>query len=889
MNKDDSLAQPADEGNQELRLPEEIKLPQDIEPQQAEPQTQEQGEPSQEKELPPEEIKPEDLIKSLNVAISHCSMYPPQHPLVKEVLSYLHQLYNKFLKDRDEDSLNFGMVENKLLLQKEILDDTNPLVSRFSAYFKRLGIDSLTLLPEITPEELGVLSRIMGMRQDAIEAKGGIEKLLERQACPHIKLERFRYERLGDGQTIVSTEEGQEAITVPRGQRVRAGTGQEAQARVEQKKARKESFYKIITRYLKGEVEDLSLEADEEELLKEITKNPRRSVTLIVQVGREIKNLQLAMERFGDWLVRLAAEKGASLKQDLSELLSSLGKMLQEELLGPGATQDSIQVADSLGVVVSRYSDKIKLQMIMSKYSSLKRKSPAAVEKMVCRFIKTRQEKERLLPQLTRRLRESGLKDDKLDELLGRIEKKPFKEEQVTISRSELRRLYELEERLKVARDQLQRPSRGTTPALASSQARVTEEKREPAPPGKSSASEDELRRLREKVASFESLLAQKIEEATAPLKRSNEEISLDLERLNTIVRRVAAGIIIVDNQDRVLSMNRAAEELLGLSREEVIGRHILENIKEEHLVALARRQSLKEDRVVSGVELSSPDERTRETLRASSAAVEDEDGKTVGMVFVLTDIAKQKELERLKESFISRVSANIRDPIVGLQDSLALVLNRTAGELNPEQQRLLEMVRENAERLDYALQELVDIAAIEAEGLKLKPTLFDARGLVQEVISGFERWAKEKNIYLKAELPAGPIQVYAHSERVASVLSNLIANAIRATGQGGVTVTLGPQWDDQGRPSGLVLFSVEDTGRGIPSSELDKVFQPFIQLGPGAPAEGRLGLGLAIAKETIQAQGGKIWVESTWGKGSKFSFALPGPEKASSAGLKGD
>ncbi|MBU1007297.1 MAG: cell wall metabolism sensor histidine kinase WalK [Candidatus Omnitrophica bacterium] len=815
----------------------------------------------------------EDLIKTLNLAIVQYVMYPHGHALTQSALGAAYGSLKEALKNKKE--LIFGVVENRLLVEDTVLDEANPLVSKFFGNFKRLKIDSLSFCESIAKEELDSLISVMAMREDAIEGGGGVKKILSSDLTPNIKLENVRYERLSESETIVSIGEGERMVRVAEGERLVT----EKSGGAEEPKEQKQSFYKTMLLYLKGEIKDVGSKVDEKKLLDELGRSPKRTVTLLLEVGKEIRNLQLVVERMGDWLMDLVRREGSSLKKDLSQTMAFFGKKLQEELLSSGKTTESLKTSEALGTIVSQYVDRIKIDMITAKFKTSKKKSPKDLEKIMRKVVKTKEERDRILPKISSRIKDSGvLSDAEFNKALKNIKEIPLEGKKVEVPEAELKRLYEIEKQArkrKASHDVF--ADKNETDGKTSSGISGHGRGKAIANPNEVVISRQELDNLRKEPNNAEGEITSRVGAATKHLTEHNKELSADLERQSALLHEFSSGIIVVDREDRVILMNRAAEELLGIPKEKMAGHHILDQLKDEHLLALTRKKRTSSDSSIKQVELSTPNVQTRDTIKASTAVVEDEDGKTIGMLFVLTDVTKQRELEEAKESFLSRISSYLRDPVTSIRDNLIVLLSQTAGDLNEEQKRLVLMAKDNSESLAHSINELLTASEIRKKKVKLDLVKFDVSELIEGCLEEFQKFAEKKKVYLKKELPKDILEVRADREKVALVLNNLIANGLKAVSKGGeVTIGAGPYLDEQQKKTDFILVYVEDTGSGIPASEIDKVFEEFAHTGISDGKFSGLGLGLSYAKEIIGMHKGKIWAETKWGRGSKFNLILP-------------
>jgi signal transduction histidine kinase len=274
-------------------------------------------------------------------------------------------------------------------------------------------------------------------------------------------------------------------------------------------------------------------------------------------------------------------------------------------------------------------------------------------------------------------------------------------------------------------------------------------------------------------------------------------------------------------------------------------------------------------------IELVSQDESTKRVLRTSSAVVENQEGQTVGMVTVLNDITRQKEIEKLKSDFVALVSHELRTPLVVIQHSLTILTNELNEKLNSEQGQIFNNAQNNILRLRNLINDLLDIASIEAGKLKLKLELLDINEIAQSAVEFLGKWAKAKNITLEAQTLPSSIKLMLDKDRIIQVITNLVGNAIKFTPEGGkISVVLSERTPDEKFKYEAVEVSIIDNGPGIEKKDFERIFNKFEQTSLTKP--GGTGLGLTIAKEIVLLHKGNIWVESELGRGSKFSFLLP-------------
>lgn len=383
--------------------------------------------------------------------------------------------------------------------------------------------------------------------------------------------------------------------------------------------------------------------------------------------------------------------------------------------------------------------------------------------------------------------------------------------------------------------------------------------------------------RLEEKVAEattglktqYESIVAEKDREREiAHLKYKN--VLAEKNQTEAIVQSLAEGVVVVNGRGEVMMMNAAAEKLLGVEKGKKVGRPLKENLKGDELVSLVGEAGKGSEKLI---ELDSTQLETRKVIRASSAVVENENGQTIGMVSVLTDITKQKELDQLKSQFVSTVTHELRTPVVAMQKALTVVLDKTAGPLTEDQLKFLDIANRNLNRLGFLITDLLDFSKLEAGKMNMEFTDASVARVITETCDALSTWIHSKQIVLERGIADNLPDVRMDPQRITQVLSNLLSNALKFTPPSG-RVSVGAKLAEGGR---MVEVSVDDTGPGISKKDLEKVFERFLQLGERRSSDvSGTGLGLSIAREIVELHGGKIWAQSQEGKGATFIFTLP-------------
>jgi PAS domain S-box-containing protein len=254
--------------------------------------------------------------------------------------------------------------------------------------------------------------------------------------------------------------------------------------------------------------------------------------------------------------------------------------------------------------------------------------------------------------------------------------------------------------------------------------------------------------------------------------------------------------------------------------------------------------------------------------FQPEATAITDRNGHLTGVILIMKDVTEQRHLDEMKRGLISTVSHELKTPLTSVRMAIHLLLEEKVGVLTEKQTELLLAAREDSDRLHQILQNLLDISRIESGRLQMDCQDTYAQSLVLDAVEPFRRAAQDGGIEMKMQLSDDLPMVCADSTQVGHVFSNLLSNALRFTAPGGnITVSAIPEEQ-------MVRFSITDTGSGIPHQFMQRIFEQFFRV-PDQKSETGAGLGLAIAKEIVEAHGGNIDVVSQEGKGTTFSFTL--------------
>lgn len=228
------------------------------------------------------------------------------------------------------------------------------------------------------------------------------------------------------------------------------------------------------------------------------------------------------------------------------------------------------------------------------------------------------------------------------------------------------------------------------------------------------------------------------------------------------------------------------------------------------------------------------------------------------------------KEAAKTKSAFTSKVSHELRTPLTAMKEGIALVLDGLAGDINEEQKELLGIAKKNVDRLTRLINDVLDFQKLDSGMMKFNLEANDVNQIVNDVYKMMVLPAKNAGLNFLLELDENLPKVKFDSDKITQVLTNLVNNAMKFTEKGNITIKTSKTED-------AVQVSVSDTGYGIKKEDMPKLFDSFAQLGNGGQRKtGGTGLGLAISKEIVEQHGGRVWVKSEPGRGSKFMFTIP-------------
>ncbi len=335
---------------------------------------------------------------------------------------------------------------------------------------------------------------------------------------------------------------------------------------------------------------------------------------------------------------------------------------------------------------------------------------------------------------------------------------------------------------------------------------------------------------------------------------RLYNDTEAERRKLETILKQVENGVIVVDPENRLLILNESAQETFAVNGD-WIGRSAVEVFDDPHMLALLRAPA----KVSRREELELEDGRVFNAQRTPI--------RGVGQAIVMQDITHLKELDRIKSEFVTTVSHDLRSPLTAILGYIELI--ERAGGLNDQQSEFIRRVQMSVEQITDLVSNLLDLGRIEA-GLDIAKEKTPISVLARYAMEGLRSAADSKKLSLETELPEDLPMVLGSPIRLRQMIGNLLENAIRYTPRAGTVRLEAAAEGDQ------IILKVADNGPGIPPADQPYLFDKFFRASNIPPDMPGTGLGLSIVKSIVENHGGRIWVDSALGDGSTFTIVLP-------------
>lgn len=352
------------------------------------------------------------------------------------------------------------------------------------------------------------------------------------------------------------------------------------------------------------------------------------------------------------------------------------------------------------------------------------------------------------------------------------------------------------------------------------------------------------------------------------------KKLMTEKRKAEAIVESISDGIIVTDMENNIVLVNNAAEQLLDIEEKELLEQPFLQAINNQKIYDSI--QEVLNDKEIKStmkqLEISLNKGETITYCKVYINSIISRTGERLGIVTLLQDVTKAKELDQMKDNFVSTVSHEFRTPLTSIGMAVELLADSSMGKLSDMQKELVNAIKLDNDRLKLLIKDLLDLSRLESRRTPMNFKECNIREIIDFAIKPLKTLCENKDVTIEVGKVDDSTPVIADFNKIAVVLTNFLGNAIK--------------YGKEGKPNHIIveafrknenlIVSVKDEGRGIPKDQLEKIFNKYIQV--KVSNDGKIegtGLGLSISKEIIKNHSGEIWVDSILGEGSTFYFSL--------------
>ena len=350
-------------------------------------------------------------------------------------------------------------------------------------------------------------------------------------------------------------------------------------------------------------------------------------------------------------------------------------------------------------------------------------------------------------------------------------------------------------------------------------------------------------------------------------------QVEAKQQQTQAIIQYMADGLLLIDHRGVIVTCNPALCMLLGMHSGEIVGQKVDSPNLHPNLASITATTTQRARTGVLAKEVTLNMPRPK-ILQIFSTRMIGDNRQPIGEVRVVHDVTRERELEQLKDEFMSTISHELRTPLFSIQGFVQILLENNE-DLDPAtHDEFLTIIQAQTMQLSEMVNNLLDASKLDEGRMKFDQKPVDILAVIHQTMLKLRGFAHQQKVELLPKLPAALPTILGDQVRLEQVLTNLVGNAIKFTPEGGRVIV------SASTPKDSVLVEVKDNGVGIPREAQDRIFSRYYQVDDeeGSSRRGS-GLGLYIAQKIVQGHGGRIWVESELAQGSTFRFTLPLPE----------
>ncbi|WP_373768609.1 cell wall metabolism sensor histidine kinase WalK [Jeotgalibaca porci] len=366
--------------------------------------------------------------------------------------------------------------------------------------------------------------------------------------------------------------------------------------------------------------------------------------------------------------------------------------------------------------------------------------------------------------------------------------------------------------------------------------------------------------------------LADTINDLSTKVKEAQETTESERQRLDSVLKHMSDGVIATDRRGKIIIVNNRAVDLLGLDREEVVGKSIMKVLDLSKEFTFRQLLETNEDLILH---VDEGEGKTDSILQGEFSVIQRDTGFISGVVCVLTDITEQEKVEQERRNFVSNVSHELRTPLTSVK-SYTESLQDGAWKDPDIAPQFLQVISTETERMIRMITDLLNLSRMDQGKLQLEREYVSMNDLFSHILDRFDMVLqseayRNKNYKIQRDLTQRTLWVDIDQDKVTQVIDNIMNNALKYSPDGG-TITCRLM-----ETHNSVVLSITDEGMGIPRKDLQHIFERFYRVDKArARSMGGTGLGLAISREVLMLHGGRIWATSVENKGSTFFISLP-------------
>lgn len=366
--------------------------------------------------------------------------------------------------------------------------------------------------------------------------------------------------------------------------------------------------------------------------------------------------------------------------------------------------------------------------------------------------------------------------------------------------------------------------------------------------------------------------LADTINDLSTKVKEAQETTESERQRLDSVLKHMSDGVIATDRRGKIIIVNNRAVDLLGLDREEVVGKSIMKVLDLSKEFTFRQLLETNEDLILH---IDEGEGKADSILQGEFSVIQRDTGFISGVVCVLTDITEQEKVEQERRNFVSNVSHELRTPLTSVK-SYTESLQDGAWKDPDIAPQFLQVISTETERMIRMITDLLNLSRMDQGKLQLEREYVSMNDLFSHILDRFDMVLqseayRNKNYKIQRDLTQRTLWVDIDQDKVTQVIDNIMNNALKYSPDGG-TITCRLM-----ETHNSVVLSITDEGMGIPRKDLQHIFERFYRVDKArARSMGGTGLGLAISREVLMLHGGRIWATSVENKGSTFFISLP-------------